>query len=496
MYFLLVLVAWTLLLSIVKIIPFDPISIAGTAFYLVAVCWIVNEILARIFKVGTNIESSIITGLILSLIVGPVNWIPSFEGMTKNLIFLTVVAAVAMVSKYILIYKGKHIFNPAAFGAVAAAIILNQGASWWVGMPAVMPVIILGGLLVIKKIRRWEIVLPFVLGYLLITSGMVMMRGGDPLGVIQGILLGSSLLFFAFVMLVEPLTSPPTKTFRIYFALVVLASAFILQTILPNVYYNLELSLLIGNIFTTLASPNFRQVFKLKKKQEIAPGVIEFQLEPFTKFNYKAGQYLEWTLPHKNPDNRGVRRDFTISSSPTEDFIQLTSKFYEKPSTFKQTLRALEIGDEIIGSRLGGEFTLPEVPEQKLVFIAGGIGVTPFRSMIKYLSDSRQERDVILIYSNKTQKDIVYSELFDRVKGVRPVYVLTDEKPNNWKGRLGFVDVKLIKEEVPDFKERLFYISGPEPMVEVFEKMIGEMGVAKSQIKRDYFPGYTDTHQK
>jgi len=481
----------SILLSVLKIIQFSPIDITFTSFYFTFACWVINKIFAKIFKVGTNLESSLITGLILSLIVGP-------SQFPNDLLFLTAVAALAMASKYLIVWKSKHIFNPAAFGAVASAVILGHGASWWIGVPQMMPVIILGGLLIMKKIHRWEIVLPYLL--VILVSQII---GAFGMGLsletsLQSIfyLFFSSLLFFVFVMLPEPLTSPPTKNLRVLFALVVGFSGIAIQTIFPNIYYNLELSLLIGNMFAAVASPQFRQVFKLKKKTEIAPGVIEFHWEPFTKFNFKAGQYLEWTLPHKNPDSRGVRRDFTISSSPTENFIQLTSKFYEKPSTFKQALRVLEIGDEIIGSRLGGEFSLPENKDQKLVFIAGGIGVTPFRSMIKYLSDQGEVRDIVLLYSNKLKKDIVYKELFDRVKGVRPVYVLTDEKPAGWKGRLGFIDEKMIKEEVPDFKERLFYVSGPEPMVEAFEKMLAGMGLPKAQIKRDYFPGYTDTHQR
>ena len=475
LYFLLFLVGVAVVFSVLKIIPFDPISILATSFYLTVACKIINQILARIFKVATNIESSLITGLILSLIVGP-------SQLPNDLLFLTLVAAFAMGSKYILVIKKKHIFNPAGFGVVASAVLLNQGASWWVGNLQMFPVILLGGLLVLKKIRRWELVGAFLVAYIvlsLFTFNFSLLTFNS-----------SPILFFSLVMLVEPVTSPTIRIWQLVYGLVVAVTYFVIPFLLPDAYYGLELSLLVGNIFSYLVSKSFKQSMVLKEKKQLTKDVIAFKFEPSRKFQYKAGQYLEWTLPHKAPDSRGVRRFFTISSSPTEDFIMLTSKFYDKLSTFKQALHKMELGQEIVVSDLAGEFTLPENGSKRLVFIAGGIGVTPFRSMVKWLVDKGEKRDVVFLYSNKTDKDIVFKDLFESAKefGVRTVYVNTDKD--------GYIDEKLIKKEVEDFKERTFYISGPEPMVEAFEKMIAAIGVPKNQTERDYFPGYTETHTK
>ena len=165
----------------------------------------------------------------------------------------------------------------------------------------------------------------------------------------------------------------------------------------------------------------------------------------------------------------------------------LTSKFYEKSSTYKQALQKMEINSEMVISHLQGEFTLPDDQSKKLVFIAGGIGVTPFRSMIKYLVDKNEKRNIVLLFSNKTAADIFFKELFDEGRniGLRTVYVNTE--------RDGFIDEKLIQKEVPDYKDRLFYVSGPEPMVEAFCKMLRSMGIDKVNLKRDFFPGYTET---
>jgi ferredoxin-NADP reductase len=152
-------------------------------------------------------------------------------------------------------------------------------------------------------------------------------------------------------------------------------------------------------------------------------------------------------------------------------------------------------GDTIIASQLSGDFVLPRNKKKKLVFIAGGIGITPFRSMIKYLIDTKQKRDIILIYSNKTEMDIVYKDIFDQASGIlnlKTIYTLTDLKDGqtNWVGKRGFVDGKMILEEIKDWQERTFYISGPPSMVAGTEQVIKNLGLSSGHIKTDFFPGF------
>lgn len=483
LYFLLLLVVVAAGMSFLGILPYKGVDILIQALFLVTVCKVVNNILAAIFKAKTNPESPLITGFILSLIIGPTPLLSGF-------IPLTAVAVLAMASKYMIAWRARHIFNPAAFGVLAVALLLNQGASWWIGSLQTFPFVLLGGLLVLKKIRRWEMVGAFLL---LEIATLAALARDD----VFGSLLRSPILFFALVMLVEPLTSPTTKKMQILYGLLVAVFTFIISKLFSEVYYGLELSLLLGNIFSYIVSRSFRQVMVLKEKKQLTKDVIAFLFEPTRNFQFRAGQFLEWTLSHSNPDSRGVRRFFTISSSPTEDFVMLTSKFYEKPSTYKQALQKLEPGDEIVISGLGGEFTLPEDPStpfgrsgqvKKLAFIAGGIGVTPFRSMVKWMLDNNEKRDVMILYSNKTEGDIEFRDIFDKAEkvGVSTIYVNTDKD--------GYIDAQMLRKQIPDYKERTFYVSGPEPMVEAFEGMLKGMGVAG--IKRDYFPGYTETHQK
>jgi glycine betaine catabolism B len=242
-----------------------------------------------------------------------------------------------------------------------------------------------------------------------------------------------------------------------------------------------------------------RFVMTLTRKEELAQNTVGYWFEAHPPVAFQAGQYLEWSLPHLHADARGVRRYFTIASSPTESHLLLASRHADPSSSYKKALHGLKAGDTVTAMNLGGSFVLPAKPT-KCVFIAGGIGVTPFRSHIKWLLDTKNsDYDIVLLYSNKTKADIAFTDLFSSAEKQLPfrtVYALTDEKSHGWHGITGYIDEKVIREQVPDFAERMFYISGPEPMVQAFDKMLGSMGIKKSRIKRDFFPGYSDTHAK
>lgn len=232
---------------------------------------------------------------------------------------------------------------------------------------------------------------------------------------------------------------------------------------------------------------------ELKERKDLSSSISAFIFEKPRGFNFEAGQFLEWTLKHPEADDRGETRYFTVSASPSEDFLMITTRFSEKSSSFKAVLRKMEKGEKIRISGARGEFTLPSKPKP-LVFIAGGIGITPFRSMIKFMLDEKISTPITLFYSNKTAEDIVFKEIFGEAEKsfLKTVYIVTDDVSGNWKGEKERINPEMIKREVPDWLERNYYISGPEPMVKAFEKMTEEMGVPGKNIKHDYFPGYAD----
>ena len=171
--------------------------------------------------------------------------------------------------------------------------------------------------------------------------------------------------------------------------------------------------------------------------------------------------------------------------------MRIGVKFYPEPSSFKEKLLSLRAGDRVVAAQLSGDFTLPKDTGRKLAFIAGGIGVTPFRSQVRYLIDHKEKRSITLLYANKTPDDLAYKALFDeagREIGMRTSYVFTDSSPDRLSP--GKLDGQTIAREIPDYRERLFYVSGPQGMVSGVQKTLRSMGVPGRNIKTDYFPGF------
>ncbi len=470
LYFLLGLWVGAVVLAFTEVLPYNFLDILLTGVYLVGVCNLANYLLAKVFKARTNLESASITALILTLIVGPL-------AVWENIIVLTFIGVFAMAAKYILAIRKKHIFNPAASAVLLSVIFLNIGASWWIGSKFTLPLIILGGVLVLAKTKRYELVGSFLVVYfftLILSGGRVSI---DSFTV-------PAIWFFVLVMLVEPLTSPATKNRQIIFGAVVAAVYFLLQKIIPGYNYGLETSLVVGNLLNLALSPAFNMVLVFKKKEEVVQNIWQFYFEPMSKFEFTPGQYLEWTYPHKNPDSRGVRRYFTISSAPEEGHVTVTMRVAEKGSSFKSALMNMNGGEELTTSGPQGDFVLPEDKSIPIAFIAGGIGVTPFRSMVKSMLSQDEKRDIMLLYANSAEGDIAFRDLFEKAKdvGVKTFYIDTKKE--------GHIDEPMIEEKVPDYKKRVFFVSGPEPMVEAIKKMLSGINVGK--IKTDFFPGYTE----
>lgn len=487
LYYLLLLVGAALVLSALKVLSFDPVHIAFTAVLLAGLCIGFNQLFARIFNCKTNPESQLISALIITLIVGPFDpWL--------NLQFIISLAAIAMGSKYILAWHGRHAYNPAAVAVFLTAVLIGKGASWWVGNVYLFPLVLIGGVLIVQKIQRWNMVLGFLGLYLAATIAHVTLNSvGAPniLALLVDYISLTPILFFATVMLVEPITGPNSPKLRLWYGLGVAAILFVYQTT-SAAPYTLELSLLTANLIIFLIRHEKRNTLVLQEKVELAHTVFGFWFKPSVPLVYKAGQFLEWTLPHAKPDSRGVRRYFTIASSPTEKDILLVTKFApRKGSSFKDALSHLPAGESLYADGLEGDFVLPSDTTVPLVFIAGGIGVTPFRSMIKYLIDTNEHRNITLLYSVRSESELVFRDVFDNAKqvGVISKYIITGTSASSINNN-ETITPALIKECVKDVKTPLYYVSGPELMVKAFYTMLIKMGISPKSIKHDYFPGY------
>lgn len=488
LYCLSILAAVAILFGFLGWLPFSGISLIITLVLLLIACYGGNKLFSWVFRAVTNDESSLITALIIFFLVPPVATVQ--EGL-----LIVGVGLIAMASKYVLAVQKRHIFNPAAFGVFLPGLFGFAVAIWWVGSLVLLPLVVILGLLIVRKIRRFQLLFSFLIPAILTTTVFNLRNGLTPVDSLQQVVTSWPLIFFGTVMLTEPLTTPPQRSrYLAYGGLV--GVLFGLQFQIGPLFASPELALITGNVFSFLISPRKKLFLHLSEKKQLQPTIYEFSFTGNLPFVYKPGQYLEWTLPGVPFDSRGNRRYFTIASSPTEQTVKLGVKaVLAHTSAFKQRLLALGPQETIVAGQLSGDFVLPDDAQKKLVFIAGGIGVTPFRSMVKYLLDKKEKRDIVFFYACSTVEEFVYQEVFDRAVhelGIRVVYVLTrsEQVPKGWKGETGHLTEAMLKKYVTDHSERTYYLSGPNAMVESDKKLLHTVGISWQRIVTDYFPGF------
>ena len=491
LYYLIALLVLAAVFSIVGLLPYNPFDIALDACLAIIVSWITNVGFAKIVHATTNSESVLITALIIVCLV-PV-------AFPHNALFLVAACMFAMGSKYLLTIEKQHVFNPAAVGVLAISLISPEHvATWWMGTPVLMPFVVLGGLLLLRRIRREAMTYVFFAVYAIVSIGAFIIQGtffSSFATISQVLLFHSPVWFLGMIMLTEPLTGPGRKRPQLVYAGLVGLLVATEQMRFSPLSFTPEEALCIGNIAAYLMTPRHRFVLALQGKVQLTSDTLQYIFKPMEPLAFKPGQYMEWTLPHSKTDARGNRRYFSLVSAPNIETLSIAVKFYDNSSSYKARLKELEIGEEIIASQIGGDFTMPKnIEKQKLVFIAGGIGITPYISMIEYIIQQKQKCDIVLLYSLKNINDAVFVDVLEKARayGVHTIYTITEKGavPPDWEWGVGMIDSAMIHTEVPDFTERIFYISGPQLMVQALEGAIRGMGIAKKKIVTDYFPGF------
>jgi ferredoxin-NADP reductase len=226
--------------------------------------------------------------------------------------------------------------------------------------------------------------------------------------------------------------------------------------------------------------------------KEIIPrtyNVTSFRFPRPAELNYKAGQFFFVTL---KADGKELNKHFSFSSSPTEKtHIEFTKKLSD--SDFSAALKGLKAGDWARIDAPYGKFTF-EGEHEKIGLLGGGIGITPFMGICKYCTDMRLDTKVTLVYGNRAEKDIVFRKELEALQeqnaNLKVVFTL-NEADSGWQGATGFITADMVKKEISDYKETVFYTCGPPAMVEVMEKLVVQLGLPKTQLKREYFTGYT-----
>jgi ferredoxin-NADP reductase len=465
--------------------------VASLAILLVS-CYAVNYYMFRAWIVTANSESWYITALILFFIL------PQATTLLKAAAIL-LAGLLAMASKYMVARAGKHIFNPAAFAASFLGLFSLLGSTWWIGNTILWPFTLVYGLLVVRKIRRFPLVISFAAVSVVVAIILAATQHVDYGDALKQAVLASPLIFLGTIMLTEPATMPPRRRQQVIFGAIV-GLLYAAHWTIAGVFIYPELALLIGNVYAFAVSPKYRLRLTLKEVQKVSDRVYNYVFTPDRKLAFEAGQYLEWTLDRSydssgkvKRDGRGNRRTFTIASSPTEDTIHLGVKYYDPSSSYKKSLKHMKIGDSMFAGQLAGNFTLPQDTSKKLVFIAGGIGITPFRSMIKYVLDTKEQRDITLFYIVPHSDEIAYKDIIKQAvkAGMRIIPVVSNPKNDpSWQGVSGRLDKALITREVSDYSERTFYLSGPQGLIEDYQAMLIQMGIHRTRIETDYFSGY------
>lgn len=231
---------------------------------------------------------------------------------------------------------------------------------------------------------------------------------------------------------------------------------------------------------------------KIIDKKEVAQETLQVTFKVDEPFSFIAGQYCFVTLI--NPlytDERGNKRHFSIVNSPNEKGI-MTIATRLRDSGFKKSLQQLPVGSEVQLGPIAGAFILPEDSTRPLVFIAGGIGITPFMSMLSSISEENLPYNITLIYSNRNQASTAFLEELQLMATQLPNFklVLTMTEDLSWSGEKRKVDATFIKDYFPNVNAQSYMVVGPPPMVEAVQKALLEAGVDISNIKIENFTGY------
>lgn len=451
----------------------EPLAIVGGGSVAVGVALVVNAACAYVAGTRPHQISAIITGLLIAFLFTP-------PATLSGYIVIALVSAIAMLSKYVLVWRKRHVFNPVAIAATISLLTGLGAASWWVATPLLTMPMILFGTLVLYRTNRLDMGYVYIAVGFAVTIVVSLLQGSSPTPAsLLAVVTSYPVLFLVYFMLSEPLTQPPRRVQRniLAAAIAMLAGA---QLTVGAVFITPEIALVLANLAAFLLfSRRGRLVLRFVGSRELAQnGQVEYRFVPQRPLRFEAGQYLEMTLFHRRPDQRGVRRMFTIASSPEQKELRIVVRHSQRSSSFKRALAALQKNDEVSATGVYGDFVLPADATKKLLFVAGGIGITPFLSHIQSLRAAGEKRDAVLLYFISQAADAAYVEELRAAQqlGVR-LEIVTE-----------FASSDIFKKYVDDIRERHAYVSGPPLMVDAVVPLLRELSIRS--VYRDQFDGY------
>lgn len=223
--------------------------------------------------------------------------------------------------------------------------------------------------------------------------------------------------------------------------------------------------------------------FRLTNKFNVAEDVVTFEWESTEPMTWLAGQFLKYTLPHENADDRGTTRWFTIAAPPYAGKPRITTRISaDKGSSFKAALLALTVGDTIEASRPSGDFIV-EDPRRQFVMVAGGIGITPYRAILLQLDHENADIHGRMLYANRNDQ-YVFKDEFETLTGKHADFAV------RYFTAPQHIELTDMQTAAKELDHPLYYLSGPESMVEQYKGLLTGAGIAEEDIRADYFPGY------
>lgn len=477
------LTAAAALLSITGVLAYRPLELVLTLVVALGATVLSNAALSRLLRRPVSPESALITGLLLFFLFQP-----TADGL--QLLGVALAGVIAAASKFVLAVRGRHVFNPAAAGALLVALSGLNFAVWWVATPYLLPVVVLGGFVLLYRTGQ----LPTAAIFVAISTAIVALRLSDGAAPGAALLMALSsfpILFLAAFMLSEPLTLPPRRWQQLLVAGIVAVLVAVPFSLGP-LYSSPELALLAGNLVAFCFGQRRGLRLIYRGNSQLTPTSYEFRFEPTAPVKFRPGQYMELTLPHRSPDARGMRRMFSITSTPDDGEITFGLRVAEPLSSFKRTLLELPAGTVVSGSRTGGDFTLPRDQKRPLLLIGAGIGITPFLSQLNHLPKEGGP-DVVLLYVIKSAEEFAYAE---QLRGTGAKLLLLAPEPPEALAETpewmylgpGPVSEALLREAVADIAARTVFVSGSPANVEAARSAAKTAGARK--VKTDAFAGY------
>lgn len=238
-----------------------------------------------------------------------------------------------------------------------------------------------------------------------------------------------------------------------------------------------------------------KQMVKLLSKETIAEGTMMFSFEKPGDFIFKAGQTIDMTLINPpETDDEGNIRTFSLVSAPHEDVISIATRM--RDTAFKRSLLNFPLNTEVEIEGPIGSFTLQSNSSRPAVFLVGGIGITPFMSILKFAAENKLPHKIFLFFSNRRPEDTPFFKQLKELEKLNPNYKLIctmsdmENSKQNWNGETGFINKEMLEKYLSDTKSPIYYSAGPEAMVAAMRKILNDMEIEDDDIRTEEFSGY------